>query len=106
MPIVLDLCAKDVAAAVGDPMQLVVAGMLLAASQTGGVLLAGGGQMLAVYALAKAIAQQNDICWQAQQVVVGTTRWVIEDSYADTVAIARQANAPYLASQIHFERSP
>ena len=105
-PKALDLCAKDVAAAVGDPMQLVVAGMLLAASQTGGVLLAGGAQMLAVYALAKAIAQQESMSWQSQRVVVGTTRWVIEDCHADTVRIAQQIKVPYLASQIHFGQSP
>ena len=94
------------AAAVGDPMQLVVAGMLLAASNKGGVLLAGGAQMLAVYALARAIAQQQQIAWQPDQVVVGTTRWVIEDRSADTIAIARAIGAPYLASQIDFSQSP
>ena len=87
-------------------MQLVVAGMLLAASNRGGVLLAGGAQMLAVYALARAIAQQQQIAWRPDQVVVGTTRWVIEDQSADTVAIARILGAPYLASQIDFSQSP
>ena len=105
-PLASNLSAISAAAAVGDPMQLVAAGMMLSASQVSGVLLAGGAQMLAVYALAKAIAQQNSIRWQAQRVVVGTTRWVIEDSHADTIVIARQTNAPYLASQIHFGRSP
>jgi len=38
-------------AAVGDPMQIVCAGMAIAASRRGGVMLAGGTQMLAVYAL-------------------------------------------------------
>ena len=94
------------AAAVGDPMQLVVAGMLLAASLKGGVLLAGGAQMLAVYALAQAIAQQKHLAWQPAQVVVGTTRWVIEDQSADTAAIAQAIGVPYLASQIDFSQSP
>jgi len=98
--------ALSTAAAVGDPMQLVSAGMMLAASLSSGVLLAGGAQMLAVYALARAIARQKAIPWQPEQVVVGTTRWVIEDSHADTVQIARQVGAPYLASQIHFGQSP
>ncbi len=98
--------AMSAAAAVGDPMQLVAAGMLLSASRVSGVLLAGGAQMLAVYALAKAIAQQNSLTWQTQRVVVGTTRWVIEDSSADTVAIAHQIKAPYIASQLHFGQSP
>lgn len=42
-------------AAIGDPMQPVVAGMMIAASQYCGVLLAGGTQMLAVYVLAQRI---------------------------------------------------
>jgi uncharacterized protein (TIGR00303 family) len=93
-------------AAVGDPMQVAIAGMALAASRDCGVLLAGGAQMLAVYALAQAIAQQKSMLWQPHRVVVGTTRWVIEDGSADTVAIAQQVRAPYLASQLNFSQSP
>jgi hypothetical protein len=44
-------------AAVGDPMQIAAAGMAIAASRRCGVLLAGGTQMLAVYALAQALAK-------------------------------------------------
>ncbi|MEL6938167.1 MAG: nicotinate mononucleotide-dependent phosphoribosyltransferase CobT [Cyanobacteria bacterium J06598_1] len=95
-----------IAAALGDPMQLVAAGMTLAASQRCGVLLAGGAQMLAVYGLMKAIAQQFACPWIPEQIVVGTTRWVVEDSSADTVAIARHLKTPYLTSQINFGQSP
>ncbi|MGD1895416.1 MAG: nicotinate mononucleotide-dependent phosphoribosyltransferase CobT [Phormidesmis sp.] len=100
--------ALGIAAAVGDPMQLVAAGMAISASQRGGVLLAGGAQMLAVYALASAISEAAYFlsAWQAERVVVGTTRWVIRDQSADVVAIARQTNAPLLASQISFSQSP
>lgn len=101
-----DGSALAAAAAVGDPMQLVVAGMALAASRSGGVLLAGGSQMLAVYALAKALAQEESIPWDARQVVVGTTRWVIEDTSSDTVLLAKDICAPYIASQINFSQSP
>ncbi|MGB3291736.1 MAG: TIGR00303 family protein [Phormidesmis sp.] len=101
-----DLSSLAAAAAVGDPMQLVAAGMLLAASAQGGVLLAGGAQMLAVYALAQAIAQCQQLSWHPTQVVVGTTRWVIEDQSADTVVIAQTIGVPYLASQIDFSQSP
>ena len=45
-------------AAVGDPMQIVAAGMMIAASRHCGVLLAGGTQMLAVYALGQALVKQ------------------------------------------------
>lgn len=94
--------------AVGDPMQIVAAGMAIAASRQSGVLLAGGAQMLAVYALAQALAQSGISAygWQRKQVVVGTTRWVIEDPSADTIKIAKAINAPYLASQIDFSQSP
>lgn len=94
--------------AIGDPMQIVAAGMAIAASRYSGVLLAGGAQMLAVYALAQALARSeiSAYSWQREQVVVGTTRWVIEDSSADTVKIAQAIGAPYLASQINFSQSP
>ncbi|MGB7414790.1 MAG: TIGR00303 family protein [Thermosynechococcaceae cyanobacterium] len=94
------------AAAVGDPMQIVVAGMMVAASRSCGVLLAGGTQMLAVYALARAIAQLESEAWCPEQVVIGTTRWVAEDPTGDTVGLADLINAaPLLASQLDFNAS-
>ena len=112
-------------AAVGDPMQAVAAGVVLSASKHVGILLAGGSQMLAVYAIAQALSGeghiqnrqlqsrwfqnrwfQNRWLQNKQRVVVGTTRWVVEDTSADTVAIARAIGAPYLASEINFSRSP
>ncbi len=75
-------------AAVGDPMQVVVAGMAIAASRSCGVMLAGGTQMLAVYALISAIAQAYALSWQPEEVVVGTTRWVAEDPTGATVDLA------------------
>ncbi|MEH2238745.1 nicotinate mononucleotide-dependent phosphoribosyltransferase CobT [Nostoc sp.] len=75
-------------AAVGDPMQVVVAGMAIAASRNCGVMLAGGTQMLAVYALISAIAQAYALSWQPEAVVVGTTRWVAEDPTGATVDLA------------------
>ncbi|RCJ28783.1 TIGR00303 family protein [Nostoc punctiforme NIES-2108] len=75
-------------AAVGDPMQVVVAGMAIAASHSCGVMLAGGTQMLAVYALMSAIAQAYALSWQPEAVVVGTTRWVAEDPTGATVDLA------------------
>lgn len=96
----------DLVAAVGDPMQIVAAAMTLTASQVCGVLLAGGSQMLAVYALSKALALEQQLPWQSERIAVGTTRWVIEDVSADTVAIAQQIGATYLASEIDFSQSP
>jgi uncharacterized protein (TIGR00303 family) len=97
----------DVVAAVGDPMQIVVAGMTLAASQTVGVLLAGGTQMLAVYRLTEAIAASQRLKWQPKNVVVGTTRWVAEDSSGDTVGLASLiGSVPILATQLNFINAP
>ncbi|MEJ1936513.1 TIGR00303 family protein, partial [Nostoc sp. NIES-2111] len=102
-------------AAVGDPMQVVVAGMVIAASRSCGVMLAGGTQMLAVYALASAIAQTYDLSWEPTAVVVGTTRWVAEDSTGSTVELALNIgkNSQYpqmtvptlLATQLSFTDS-
>ncbi len=96
----------QVLAAVGDPMQAVAAGLMLSASHTCGVLLAGGTQMLAVYALARAIAFQDRILWNPEQVVVGTTRWVAEDPTGDTVGLAKEiGQVPLLATQLSFADS-
>ncbi|MBW4477907.1 MAG: TIGR00303 family protein [Tolypothrix brevis GSE-NOS-MK-07-07A] len=102
-------------AAVGDPMQVVAAGMAIAASRRCGVLLAGGTQMLAVYALMSAIAQTYTLPWQSSSVIVGTTRWVAEDPSGATVELAQLINKgektqnnvspPLLATQLSFADS-
>lgn len=105
----------ELVAAVGDPMQVVVAGMAIAASRRCGVLLAGGTQMLAVYALIQAIAQAYSLSWQPEAIVVGTTRWVAEDSTGATVDLSlslgknslnqSQEAPPLLATQLSFAGS-
>ncbi|HEY9763072.1 MAG TPA: TIGR00303 family protein [Trichocoleus sp.] len=92
-------------AAVGDPMQPVVAGMALAASRSVGVLLAGGTQMLAVHALMTALAKYYKLSWQPHQVVVGTTRWVAEDPTGDTVGLAEAVGACLVATPLSFAES-
>jgi uncharacterized protein (TIGR00303 family) len=93
-------------AAVGDPMQVAVAGMAIAASRTCGVLLAGGTQMLAVYALLQAIASDQNLLWNPEQIVIGTTRWVAEDPTGDTVGLAQAIGAvPLLATALNFSSS-
>src|SRR6476469_1019909 len=93
-------------AAVGDPMQIVVAGMAIAASRSCGVLLAGGTQMLAVYALLRAIACTYRLSWQPEQIIVGTTRWVAEDATGDTVGLAEAiGTVPLLGTQLQFTTS-
>ncbi|BAZ47821.1 nicotinate-nucleotide-dimethylbenzimidazole phosphoribosyltransferase [Nostoc sp. NIES-4103] len=95
-------------AAVGDPMQVVVAGMAIAASRSCGVMLAGGTQMLAVYALTSAIAQAYNLSWRPAEVVVGTTRWVAEDPTGATVDLALSLGnktPPLLATALSFANS-
>lgn len=94
-----------VVAAVGDPMQPMVAGMALAISRTKPVMLAGGTQMLAVYALMQALAQAQNVVWNPDAVVVGTTRWVAEDPTGDTVGLAKLTGACLLASELSFASS-
>lgn len=95
-----------VLAAVGDPMQVAAAGMVIAASRTHDVLLAGGTQMLAVYALARAITQFYHLSWQPERIVVGTTRWVTEDATSDAVGLAQTVGkVPLLSTQLSFASS-
>jgi uncharacterized protein (TIGR00303 family) len=98
----------ELVAAVGDPMQVVVAGMAIAASRNCGVLLAGGTQMLAVYALIVAIANAYSLFWRPTAVVVGTTRWVAEDPTGGTVELALglgKTIPPLFATQLSFANS-
>jgi len=84
-------------------MQMAVAGMALAASRSGGVLLAGGTQMLAVWALARRIASHRQIDFDPNQIAIGTTRWVTDDLTGDTVGLARLLGAvPLLATGADF----
>lgn len=93
-------------ASLGDPMQIAVAGLALSLSQSCGVLLAGGTQMLAVFALARAIAQTTDIPWNPDQIVVGTTSWVADDQSADAIGLAKIiGDVPFLASRLSFKNS-
>jgi uncharacterized protein (TIGR00303 family) len=99
----------ELVAAVGDPMQVVVAGMAIAASRSCGVLLGGGTQMLAVYALIQAIAYTYSLSWQPAEIVIGTTRWVAEDPTGATVDLAQSLHKnsipPLLATQLSFANS-
>ncbi len=96
----------EIIAAVGDPMQIVIAGMAIAASRHAGVLLAGGTQMLAVYALTRAIANYQKLVWNPDAIAIGTTRWVAEDSTGNTVDLALEiGDVPLLATQLSFANS-
>jgi uncharacterized protein (TIGR00303 family) len=100
------LSPLELVAAIGDPMQIVVAGMAIAASRTCGVLLAGGTQMLAVAALIQAIAMERCLEIDPAQIVVGTTAWVAGDRSGDTVALAELIpQFPLISTQLSFAAS-
>ncbi len=93
-------------AAVGDPMQIVAGGMAIAASRKVGVLLAGGTQMLAVYALIVALSQKLNLPTNLEEIVVGTTRWVAEDSTGNTIKLAKNiGGVSLLATGLSFTTS-
>jgi uncharacterized protein (TIGR00303 family) len=100
------LSTLELVAAIGDPMQIVVAGMAIAASRTSGVLLAGGTQMLAVAALIQAIGMEQGLELNTAQIVIGTTAWVAGDRSADTVALAELIpQFPLISTQLSFADS-
>ena len=101
-----DLDPLSIIAAVGDPMQIVVAAMAIAASSKVGVMLAGGTQMLAVFALIKALQRQYALSIPLENIIVGTTRWVAEDQTGDTITLANLiGNVSLCSTQLNFSRS-
>ncbi len=92
----------EIIAAVGDPMQPFVLGMALAACQAVPVILAGGSQMLAVYALCKALSPDYAIEISKARICVVTTKWVAFDQNAGLVALSAQIGAPFAASCPNF----
>ena len=103
LPVPVKRDPLELVAAVGDPMQIVAAGMAIAASRQTGVMLAGGTQMLAVYALMQAIVNYWNEKAEWERIVVGTTRWVAEDPTGDTVGLAKAiAEVPVLATRLSF----
>lgn len=96
----------DLVSAIGDPMQIVAAGIAISVSHSRGVLLAGGTQMLAVYALIQKIVTYHKLAVNSKQIVVGTTRWVAEDLTGDTIGLAKEIEeVPLLATQLNFTHS-
>jgi uncharacterized protein (TIGR00303 family) len=71
-------------AAVGDPMQPLAAGLVLAAAAHGlPVVLAGGSQMAAVWALALALASPLERLQLVRGIELATTAWVVGEAGSD-----------------------
>jgi NaMN:DMB phosphoribosyltransferase len=85
-------------------MQPLAAGIAAAACDANvGVMLAGGSQMVAVAALLQALRGPAVL----EHVVVGTTRWVIDDPRADVAGLAADVSPdlPVLAVNLNFATS-
>ena len=91
-------------AAMGDPMQPVVAGIAKAAAGSLPVILAGGSQMLAVYAIVKRLWSKTDPGLNPN-LAVCTSRWVVNDKSADTRRLAQLLDAPLAFADIDFSQS-
>lgn len=86
---------------VGDPMMPAFAGLVSGASEEIKVLVAGGTQMGAVLAILKAINEEA-----LSNVVIGTTKWIIEDESSDIKGIVKQiGKIPIMASNLNFGKS-
>ena len=96
----------ELIASIGDPMQITVAGMAISASLKTGLILAGGTQMLAVYQLIKTIIKMFNYNANLENIIIGTTRWILEDTSGDTLGLAKLiGEVPLLATQLNFSNS-
>ncbi len=92
-------------AAVGDPMQPFAAGATISAAREIPVVLAGGSQMLAVWALIEALVDSQQSLHPVKPVGVITTKWVALDASSGSVALARMLAAPFAAVHPDLSRS-
>lgn len=109
-PRLIDVLEKPLkaAAAVGDPMQPFAAGLALAAGEKVPVILGGGSQMLAVYALAQAMLRSNIKALDREKnrnISVITTKWVVDDPTSDVAALSHLVDAPFACSCPNFRLS-
>lgn len=87
--------------AVGDPMMIAFAGLVSGAAKRIPVIMAGGTQMTAILAIIKGM-NPNVL----ENVVIGTTRWIINDDTSDlTYLVSQIAKIPVLAANLNFSNS-
>ncbi|NEQ49042.1 MAG: TIGR00303 family protein [Leptolyngbya sp. SIO3F4] len=95
---------RSAIAAVGDPMQPFAIGMAIAASHHSGVLLAGGSQMIAVYTMIKQLGNRHP--WNPDNILIGTTRWIVNDITSEFLKLAHTVpTPPIISSQFSFQQS-
>ncbi|MEB3260697.1 MAG: TIGR00303 family protein [Cyanobacteriota bacterium] len=92
-----------VAAALGDPMQPLAAGLLLEATRGGApVMLAGGSQMAAVLALALALARPEERPRLNQATALATTRWVAGEPGSDLPSLLGRIGERWRVDPVAF----
>lgn len=86
----------------GDPMQPVHAGIVIGAAKNIPVMLAGGTQMSAIAAIINAI--DSSLC---KNIIIGTTKWIINDPQTDLKGLMNQINLniPILAANLDFSQA-
>ncbi len=89
-------------ACVGDPMMPANVGLVVGAARRIPVILGGGTQMTAVLAAALALDPSIE-----RNIMVGTTRWMINDPNSDIVRIVRSiGDLPVAAINLDYSDSP
>lgn len=95
--------AEAVLAAVGDPMQVLAAGLVQAAAAAElPLLLAGGSQMAAVLALALELSAHSLRPRLLQLAAIATTAWVAGESGSDLVALLARIEARWGGAPLAF----
>ena len=92
-------------AAVGDPMQAVAAGVVSSFTSNKPMVLAGGSQMLAVWAILTALDTRAHISLERKNLSIMSTDWVVFDKTAGVDRLAKILNAPLAASRPNFNDS-
>ncbi|MCH4815463.1 MAG: TIGR00303 family protein [Saccharolobus sp.] len=85
-------------AKVSDPVLLGVAGISLGFK--GKILLAGGTQMTAAAAIVNEFDKNK-----LKDITIGTTKWIVEDKFADMLSLAKQVGVKVLASMLDLSIS-
>jgi uncharacterized protein (TIGR00303 family) len=102
----IDADPLEIIASMGDPMQVAVASMAISASKYTGVMLAGGTQMLAVFAVIEALNRRYNYQANLDNIIIGTTRWVAEDATGDTIGLSRiMGNISLCATNLNFSNA-
>lgn len=92
-------------AAVGDPVQASLAGIVIGASQRIPILMGGGSQMLAIWALVQRINEAKRFGVAHENLFVLTTKWVGFDPSAAIGKLASMLGAPLAVACPQFRTS-